>query len=238
MSVGFGFGAQGSNTKSHSQGIFNFQKKFLRTKLLPRFDQEYDSQLPVDSKPSSDLASSSLLGLENAFSSPSGTDALGQASRSRLMDFITGGEGFDKYFRATVSDPLMEQYRQEIIPQTKLDFLGDLSGSQALLGFKTGENRLLDTLAREKTRVETEGLFQALNAAGSGAASPDITARLQASQAAIEQQKLLEEIRARRSEQLLNAVLGGGGFSKSKGKSRGFNISGSASMGGMGGGGA
>jgi hypothetical protein len=209
-SIAFG----GTRQKQKSQGIFGFQKKYLREKLLPMFSEEYQSALPGYDKTSSDLLNASLAGLENIASKPGGTDELGQASRSRLQSFITGDENFDKYFQDTIADPLMEYYTQKVLPQNKVDFLGDLSGSQRNVDFQTGQNKLITDLTREKTRVEVEGMLKALELAAQGAGSTDVSSRLEAVKGALDAQQQAELIRRRRSEQLLNAVLGGGGFSK------------------------
>lgn len=220
------FGVSGGSSRSKSQGIFNFQKKFLKKKLLPRLSAEYDTPDPEYRGTADSLIGLSLKGLENASSNPEGLQKTGQLTRDRLNQFLGGGEQFGEYFRQTIQNPLLQSYQNEIIPATKIGFLDDLSGSQRNLAINTEYGKLLEVLAREKARVETEGLFKAIEAANAGAANIEgrgLAENLGAGQSAV---ALLEEIRQRRREALLQATLGGGGFSKTKGVNAGVTISG------------
>jgi hypothetical protein len=216
--IGLGGGSQ----KSKTQGIFGFQKKYLKDKLLPQLGKEYNAPDPAYRTTAESGIQASLKGLENASANPEGLGKTGQLTRDRLNQLLSGGEQYADYFRQTVQNPMLEAYQQEIIPATKIGFLDDLSGSQRNLAVNTEHNRLIDALTREKARTETEGLFAAIEAARGGAANVEgrgYAENLAASESAVQ---MLEDIRERRRQALLQATLGGGGFSKSKGYN--FNV--------------
>ena len=70
--------------------------------------------------------------------------------------FSQGPEDIDEFFRATVQDPLLEDFSEEILPNLQTEFAGSFFGGERREAEARAREDLLDTLVQERTRFGFE----------------------------------------------------------------------------------
>lgn len=216
----------GSSSRPRSKNLIRPEQiRSLKT-LLPQLETAFQQTPgPEFFAGPSQTSLTSLDALEELalnFNQAGGIGEAGAQTRSTLsdiMDFAKQGPLLDEFFKASVSDPLLEIFTEDIQPAiSRANLLSGFFGSQRLNQVSTANEQLVEEIARQRAALIPSFLDRALGAAQistEGGSAVDATALAQIMQSgdfiqAIERARQAASLqeRSNRVSQLLQAITG------------------------------